>query len=156
KVNPIDFENSEGNLSKANSDLVFLGDYVTSSRLQRDLSDSTVKRNVGAAFAHCLIGYEKLQTGLGKVTPNEVVMREDLEANPEIIGEAVQTILRREGHGDAYEQVKALTRGQRASLTDFQELFAELDVPESVREELGALTPASYTGLGNELVDELS
>ncbi|WP_255150749.1 adenylosuccinate lyase [Halorarius halobius] len=155
KVNPIDFENSEGNLSKANSDLVFLGDYVTTSRLQRDLSDSTVKRNVGAALAHCLIGYDKAATGLGKVTPNEQVMRDDLESNPEVIGEAVQTILRREGHEDAYERIKALTRGQRASLDDFRELFDDLDVDESVREELRALTPPGYTGLGAELVDDL-
>ncbi len=97
KVNPIDFENSEGNLSKANADLTFLADYVTTSRLQRDLSDSTVKRNVGAAFAHCLIGYKKTQTGLGKVVPNEQVMRDELDDTPAIIGEAVQTILRREG-----------------------------------------------------------
>jgi len=155
KVNPIDFENSEGNLTKANSDLVFLGDYVTKSRLQRDLSDSTVKRNIGASFAHCLIGYDKLQTGLGKVSPNETVMREELDANPEIIGEAVQTILRREGHGDAYERVKALTRGQRASLDDFRAMFDELDVPESVREELRAVTPATYTGVADELVEKL-
>jgi len=153
KVNPIDFENSEGNLTKANSDLVFLGDYVTKSRLQRDLSDSTVKRNVGASFAHCLIGYDKLQTGLGKVSPNEQVMRDELEANPEIIGEAVQTILRREGHGDAYERVKDLSRGQRASLSDFRAMFDELDVPEDVREELRALTPAGYTGVAAELAD---
>jgi adenylosuccinate lyase len=154
KVNPIDFENSEGNLTKANSDLVFLGDYVTKSRLQRDLSDSTVKRNIGGAFAHCLIGYTKLQNGLGKVSPNEQVMRDELDANPEIIGEAVQTILRREGHGDAYERVKALTRGQRASLEDFRAMFDELDVPEDVRSELRALTPAEYTGVADELVDE--
>ncbi|MEF8821745.1 MAG: adenylosuccinate lyase [Halovenus sp.] len=156
KVNPIDFENSEGNLSKANSDLVFLGDYVTSSRLQRDLSDSTVKRNIGASFAHCLIGYEKLQKGLEKVTPNEQVMRGELEATPEIIGEAVQTILRREGHTDAYERVKELTRGQRVELADFHELFGELDVPAEVREELQALTPAGYSGLADELVDDLA
>jgi adenylosuccinate lyase len=155
KVNPIDFENSEGNLSKANSDLVFLGDYVTTSRLQRDLSDSTVKRNVAAALAHCLIGYEKAGNGLEKVVPNEQVMREDLEANPEVIGEAVQTILRREGHEDAYERVKELTRGQRASLGEFRDLFDDLDVSEAVREELQALTPPGYTGLGDELVDEL-
>jgi adenylosuccinate lyase len=153
KVNPIDFENSEGNLSKANSDLGFLGEYVTTSRLQRDLSDSTVKRNMGASLAHCLIGYRKLENGLGKVTPNEAVMAEDLQANPEVIGEAVQTILRREGHGDAYEQVKALSRGQRATLEDFQQLFEELDVPESVREELSALTPAGYTGIAADLAD---
>jgi adenylosuccinate lyase len=155
KVNPIDFENSEGNLSKANSDLVFLADYVTTSRLQRDLSDSTVKRNVGAALAHCLIGYDKCETGLGKVTPNERVMREELAANPEVIGEAVQTILRREGHTDAYERVKDLSRGRRTSLEDFRELFAELDVDERTREELMDLTPAGYTGLASELVDEL-
>jgi len=155
KVNPIDFENSEGNLSKANSDLTFLGDYLTNSRLQRDLSDSTVKRNLGAALAHCLIGYDKLQSGLGKVTPNEQVMREDLDANPEVIGEAVQTILRREGHGDAYERIKGLTRGQRASLEDFHELFGDLDVPEPVREELRALTPHGYTGIGGELAERL-
>jgi len=156
KVNPIDFENSEGNLSKANSDLVFLGDYVTSSRLQRDLSDSTVKRNIGAAFAHCLLGYEKLQTGLGKIVPNEQVMAADLEATPEVIGEAVQTILRREGHSDAYERVKALTRGQNVTLDDFHELFATLDVPDSVREELQSLSPAGYTGLAEVLVDDIS
>ena len=155
KVNPIDFENSEGNLTKANSDLTFLADYVTTSRLQRDLSDSTVKRTIGAALSHCLIGYEKTGNGLSKVTPNERVMRGELEANPEVIGEAVQTILRREGDTDAYERIKELTRGQRASLDDFRDLFDDLDVGESVREELHALTPAGYTGVGDELVDEL-
>ena len=155
KVNPIDFENSEGNLSKANSDLTFLADYVTTSRLQRDLSDSTVKRNVGAAFAHCLVGYTKTSAGLAKVTPNERVMREDLAANPEVVGEAVQTILRREGDTEAYERVKELTRGSRTSLEDFRALFAELDVDESTREELDALAPESYTGYASDLVDEL-
>jgi adenylosuccinate lyase len=155
KVNPIDFENSEGNLSKTNSDLTFLADYVTTSRLQRDLSDSTVKRNVGAALAHCLIGYRKTLAGLEKVVPRGSVMREDLESNPEVIGEAVQTILRREGHEDAYERVKSLSRGQRASLEDFRELFADLDVDESTRAELRALTPDTYTGLASDLVDDL-
>jgi adenylosuccinate lyase len=154
KVNPIDFENSEGNLSKANSDLRFLGEYVTTSRLQRDLSDSTVKRNVGAALAHCLIGYGKLENGLEKVVPNEQVMADDLEANPEVIGEAVQTILRREGHDDAYERVKELTRGQRVTIEDFRDLFDDLDVDESVREELHALTPAGYVGVAGEMVDD--
>ncbi|WP_311171023.1 adenylosuccinate lyase [Halobellus ordinarius] len=155
KVNPIDFENSEGNLSKANSDLQFLADYVTTSRLQRDLSDSTVKRNIGAAFAHCLIGYGKTETGLGKVVPNEQVMREDLDAHPELIGEAVQTILRREGDTEAYERVKELTRGRDVTLADFRDLFGELDVDEDVRAELRALSPAEYVGVGDELVDEL-
>ena len=155
KVNPIDFENSEGNLSKANADLTFLADYVTTSRLQRDLSDSTVKRNVGSALGHCLIAYEKTRAGLQKVTPNEAVMREDLEANPEVIGEAVQTILRREGDTDAYERIKELTRGRRATLEEFNALFEDLDVDEDVRAELAGLTPAGYTGLADELVDEL-
>ena len=155
KVNPIDFENSEGNLSKANSDLTFLADYVTTSRLQRDLSDSTVKRNIGAALAHCLIGYTKTAAGLEKVVPNEQVMREDLEATPEIIGEAVQTILRREGQEDAYEQVKALTRGKSVTLEDFRQLFDDLAVDEDVREELRDLTPTGYTGVASGLVDGL-
>ncbi|WP_380676025.1 adenylosuccinate lyase [Salinigranum sp. GCM10025319] len=155
KVNPIDFENSEGNLSKANSDLVFLGDYVTTSRLQRDLSDSTVKRNVGAAFAHCLVGYSKTGRGLSKVVPNEQVMRAELEETPEILGEAIQTILRREGDTEAYERVKELTRGQRVTLADLHDLCADLDVPDDVRAELTSLTPAGYTGLASELVDDL-
>ncbi|PSQ42760.1 adenylosuccinate lyase [Halobacteriales archaeon QS_9_68_42] len=161
QVNPCDdlaavFDALRGvNKTKANSDLTFLADYVTTSRLQRDLSDSTVKRNVGAAFAHCLIGYRKTAAGLEKVTPNETVIREELEANPEVIGEAVQTILRREGDTDAYERVRKLTRGQQVDLEDFRELFDELDVEESVREELRELTPAGYTGVGSDLVDEL-
>ncbi|MEZ3143807.1 adenylosuccinate lyase [Halobaculum sp. MBLA0143] len=154
KVNPIDFENSEGNLSKANSDLGFLADYVTSSRLQRDLSDSTVKRNVGAALAHCLIGYTKTAAGLSKVVPNEPVMRAALADEPAVIGEAVQTILRREGDTEAYERVKALTRGEEVTLSAFRELFAELDVSESVREELAALEPETYVGVAATLPDE--
>ncbi|MFP4625210.1 MAG: adenylosuccinate lyase [Natronomonas sp.] len=155
KVNPIDFENSEGNLEKANSDLHFLGEYVTTSRLQRDLSDSTVKRNIGAALAHCLIGYRKTAAGLESVAPDEAVMRDELAANPEVIGEAVQTILRREGDTGAYERIKDLTRGSRTSLEAFRDLFDDLDIDESVRKELRELTPVEYTGLGDELVDEL-
>ena len=155
KVNPIDFENSEGNLSKANSDLTFLGDYVTSSRLQRDLSDSTVKRNIGAAFAHCLIGYGKCQNGLAKVVPNEQVMLDDLNDTPEIIGEAVQTILRREGHDDAYEQVKKATRGREVTMADFEAMIADLDVAEDVRAELEALTPSGYTGIADQLAEDV-
>ncbi|WP_372910648.1 adenylosuccinate lyase [Salinigranum sp.] len=155
KVNPIDFENSEGNLSKANADLTFLADYVTTSRLQRDLSDSTVKRNVGAAFAHSLIGYGKTGAGLSKVVPNEQVMREELESTPEILGEAVQTILRREGDTDAYERVKELTRGQRVTLADLHDLFADLDVSEDVREELTALTPSGYVGVAAALAEDV-
>ncbi|MEF8812243.1 MAG: adenylosuccinate lyase [Halovenus sp.] len=155
KINPIDFENAEGNLSKANADLTFLAGYITTSRLQRDLSDSTVKRNVGAALAHCFIGYTKLGDGLAKVVPNENVMAADLGSTPEVIGEAVQTILRREGNADAYEQVKALTRGEDVTIADFHDLFDSLDIPAEVREELRTLTPADYTGVASELVDDI-
>ncbi|MWG35194.1 adenylosuccinate lyase [Halomarina oriensis] len=155
KVNPIDFENSEGNLSKANADLEFLAEYVTTSRLQRDLSDSTVKRTIGSALGHCLLAYRKTENGLAKVVPNEQVMREDLDANPAVIGEAVQTVLRREGHADAYERVKEATRGRDVSIEDFHDMIRGLDVDESVREELLALTPAGYTGFASALVDDL-
>ena len=155
KVNPIDFENSEGNLSKANSDLGFVGEYVTKSRLQRDLSDSTVKRNIGVALAHCHLGYAKLQQGLDTVVPNEQVMADGLKANPAVIGEAVQTILRREGYPDAYERIKELTRGEAITREDFEELFETLDVPDEVREELKELTPATYTGIASLLVDSI-
>lgn len=155
KVNPIDFENAEGNLSKANSDLDFLGRYLTRSRLQRDLSDSTVKRTIGATLAHCLVGYRKLAAGLDTVVPNEAVTRGELEATPAVLGEAIQTVLRREGHPDAYERVKQLTRGREVSLDDLRGLVADLDVPETVREELLALTPAAYTGVADGLVDQL-
>jgi adenylosuccinate lyase len=155
KVNPIDFENSEGNLSKGNADLAFLGEWLTTSRLQRDLTDSTVKRNIGAALAHCLIGYRKAGDGLETVAPNETAMREDLEANPAVLAEAVQTVLRREGHADAYERVKALTRGEDVTLESLRGAIRDLDVDAEVREELLDLTPAGYVGLASELVDDL-
>ncbi len=155
KVNPIDFENSEGNLSKATTDLTFLVESITTSRLQRDLSDSTVKRTIGTALAHALIGYLKAREGLASVVPNEQVLRDQLQAHPEVISEAAQTILRREGHDDAYEQLKAHTRGASVSLAEFRSLFQELSVPESIREELLALTPAEYVGLAPTLVDQL-
>lgn len=156
KVNPIDFENAEGNLLRANSDLAFIRDAITTSRLQRDLTDSTVKRNIGAAFAHCLIGYTKTTDGLEAIVPNEPVISEDLAANPAVIAEAIQTILRREGHADAYERVKALTRGQRVTLDDLRAAVDDLSVDEAVREELRGLTPGEYTGVASDLVDELS
>ncbi|MFB6132962.1 MAG: adenylosuccinate lyase, partial [Halanaeroarchaeum sp.] len=151
----IDFENSEGNLSKANSDLAFLGESLTTSRLQRDLSDSTVKRNIGSALAYCLLGYLKLEDGLETVVPNEAVMGRELAETPEVIGEAVQTILRREGRSDAYERVKDLTRGRDVDLEDFRDLFDDMDLPESVREELLALSPAGYIGVAADIAGDV-
>ncbi|MBS3760540.1 MAG: adenylosuccinate lyase [Halodesulfurarchaeum sp.] len=155
KVNPIDFENSEGNLSKANSDLDFLADSITTSRMQRDLTDSTVKRNIGAALAHAFMGYTKLDVGLEKVVPRESVMREDLQANPAVIGEAIQTVLRRDGHPDAYELVKDATRGESITMADFESLIEGLDVPASTKAELRDLRPEHYTGIAADLARDI-
>ena len=154
KVNPIDFENSEGNLSKARSELRFLAEYLPESRLQRDLSDSTVKRTIGAAFAHCLIGYRKTADGLTKVQPDSERMTRELEEHPEVLAEAFQTALRRIGDRDAYERVKDLTRGVELDEDVMEALIAEI---EAVDPELGArlsqLTPDGYTGLAGDLVN---
>jgi adenylosuccinate lyase len=155
KVNPIDFENSEGNLSKANADLAFLADFLTTSRLQRDLSDSTVKRTVGGTLAHCLVGYTKAADGLETVVPNPERMREDLEANPAVLAEAYQTVLRREGLADAYERVKEATRGRAVTLADLRAALEDLDLAPAVVDELAGLTPADYTGLAASLVDDV-
>ena len=155
KVNPIDFENSEGNLSKANADLAFVGDYITTSRMQRDLSDSTVKRTIGGGFAHCLLGYSKARDGLAKIVPRKEVMAEDLAANPAVLGEAIQTVLRREGHKDAYEMVKNATRGQEITIDRLRSLIADVDLPTETRTRLQDLEPATYIGLASELVDEI-
>ena len=155
KVNPIDFENSEGNLSKANADLRFLADYLRTSRLQRDLSDSTVKRNMGAALAHCLIGYQKSLAGLEKVVPNETVIAQDLADNPAVIAEAIQTVLRREGDPSAYERLKSITRGESIQLEDLKAFVESLDVPADVKQMLEGLEPATYTGVAASLVDTI-
>ncbi|MFB6361359.1 MAG: adenylosuccinate lyase, partial [Halobacteriales archaeon] len=155
KINPIDFENAEGNLEKATADLDHLAATVTSSRLQRDLSDSTVKRTIGSALAHCLLGYEKTLEGLEAIAPDTAAMQADLEAHPEVLAEAVQTVLRREGHADAYERVKALTRGQDVTLESLRAAIEDLDTDSAVKAELKSLQPADYVGLAAELVDEL-
>ena len=155
KVNPISFENAEGNLTAANAHLSTLAGEVTTSRLQRDLSDSTVKRTVGAAFGHGLIGYRRTAAGLETVVPNEAAMRADLDAHPEVLGEAVQMVLRAAGHADAYERVKELTRGRETTRADLRELLASLDLAVADRERLADMEPADYTGVAATLVDEL-
>lgn len=154
KVNPIDFENSEGNLEKANSDLTFLADAITTSRLQRDLSDSTVKRNIGSALAHCLIGYNKTRIGLSKTEPNIPQMSQELTENPAVITEAIQTILRREGIADAYEQVKAMSRGKELTLDDIHAAIDEFEIDQSTKNELHSLSPEEYVGIAEHLVTE--
>ena len=151
KVNPIDFENGEGNLSKANSDLEFLSDYLTKSRLQRDLSDSTVRRNIGVAYSHALLGYIGVSRGLDKVGPNEKTIRSDLAKHPEVLAEAWQTALRKYGHSDAYEIVRDLTRGVRLDEEKIAQVIEKLPLPQNERARLKELKTEAYTGKASEI-----
>lgn len=148
KVNPIDFENAEGNLGMANAVFGFLAEKLPISRLQRDLTDSTVLRNVGVPFAHTLIALQSIQKGLGKLTLNSYKLHEDLEENWMVIAEGIQVILRREGYPEPYEALKVLTRGKASIDRDEIHLFIhQLDITEAVREELLLLTPHNYVGV---------
>ncbi len=148
KVNPIDFENSEGNLGYANSIFNYLSGKLPVSRLQRDLTDSTVARNIGVPVAHTLIAYKSLLKGLGKLILNEDKIRKDLDANWAVVGEAIQTILRREGFPKPYEKLKDLTRLNTTIDAGSIKVFIEsLDVSESVKNELLQITPSNYTGI---------
>ena len=147
KVNPIDFENAEGNLGMADAVLTFLSMKLPVSRLQRDLTDSTVLRNVGVPVAHCLISFASLKKGLGKLILNREAIDADLHRNWAVVAEALQTILRRENYPNPYETLKNLTRTGAAIDEDTIARFVEsLDVQEKVKEELRAVTPWNYTG----------
>ena len=147
KVNPIDFENSEGNLGIANAVLQFLAQKLPVSRLQRDLTDSTVLRNVGVPVAHGLIAFASLKKGLGKLILNEDALQADLHRNWAVVAEAIQTILRREGYPNPYETLKALTRtGSVIDENTIKTFIDGLQVSDSVKEELYQITPWSYTG----------
>ena len=148
KVNPIDFENAEGNLGMANAVYEFLSAKLPISRMQRDLTDSTVLRNVGVPVAHTLIGLSSLQKGLGKIILNEQALADDLEDNWAVVAEAMQTILRREAYPNPYEALKALTRtGGHINEQTIKEFVEGLDVSESIKAELRAITPHNYTGM---------
>jgi adenylosuccinate lyase len=155
KVNPIDFENAEGNLGIANALLEHLARKLPISRLQRDLTDSTSLRNLGATFGHALLAYKRLLKGLRKVQVDQEHMLTELQAHPEILAEAVQTILRRAGFPEPYEALKKLSRGQAMTMAGLQSFINELDIDESVKQELRALTPEHYTGRAAELVKTL-
>jgi len=146
KVNPIDFENSEGNLGLANAVLGHLSAKLPVSRWQRDLTDSTVLRNMGVGAGYSLIAYESSLKGIGKLQLNEARLAEDLENSWEVLAEPIQTVMRRYGIEQPYEKLKALTRGQEMSRDVIRAFVAELDIPEGAREALLALTPASYIG----------
>lgn len=146
KVNPIDFENAEGNLGVANALLGHLAEKLPVSRWQRDLSDSTVLRNIGNSAAHCTIALQAASKGLGKLTVNHRQIARDLDENWEVLGEAVQTVMRRYGMSEPYERLKAATRGQKLDEASYARLLAELNLPPPALALLEGLTPATYLG----------
>jgi adenylosuccinate lyase len=151
KVNPIDFENSEGNLGIANALLRHLSEKLPVSRWQRDLSDSTVLRNIGVALGHSLLAYDSCLKGLGKLEADPARMLEDLEANWEVLAEAVQTVMRRYGLADPYEQLKQLTRGKRVDGDAMRAFIRGLALPQGEKARLLELTPARYIGKAADL-----
>ena len=156
KVNPIDFENSEGNLGLANAVLGHLSEKLPISRWQRDLTDSTVLRNMGVAFGYSLLGYDSLLKGLHKLEANRARLAAHLENSWEVLAEPIQTVMRRYGVENPYEQLKALTRGKGGiSRETLHEFIATLAIPQEARAVLLAMTPASYVGLASKLAEEI-
>ncbi len=151
KVNPIDFENSEGNVGLANAILGHMSEKLPVSRMQRDLTDSTVLRNMGVALGYSYLAYQSTLKGLGKLEVNEEKMRADLDSNWALLAEPIQTVMRRYGITDAYEQLKALTRGSEITQKKIQEFVQGLDIPEDAKKRLLKLTPADYIGLAKQL-----
>ena len=148
KVNPIDFENSEGNLGIANAIFEHLSNKLPISRLQRDLTDSTVLRNIGVPLAHTLIAFKSTLKGLNKLIINKEAIERDLEKNWAVVAEAIQTILRREGYPNPYEALKALTRtNSKITRESIAEFIDTLEVSEELKEQLKQITPANYTGI---------
>jgi len=151
KVNPIDFENAEGNYGLANALLTHLAQKLPLSRWQRDLTDSTVLRNMGVALGYAVLAHDSLLRGMGKLELNEAALAEDLDASWEVLSEAVQTVMRRHGLPEPYEQLKALTRGKAITRASLHTFIDGLALPEPERERLKAMTPGSYTGLAAAL-----
>jgi len=146
KVNPIDFENAEGNLGVANAIMQHLAEKLPISRWQRDLTDSTVLRNLGTGVAYALIAYQSALKGIGKLEADAWKMGQDLDQNWEVLGEAIQTVMRRYGLPEPYEQLKRLTRGQKVGRDTIREFVSSLDLPENEKQRLLTMTPATYTG----------
>lgn len=156
KVNPIDFENSEGNLGIANALMQHLAAKLPVSRWQRDLTDSTVLRNLGVGIAHSLIAYQATLKGISKLQVNEEHLRAELDQNWEVLAEPVQTVMRRYGIEKPYEKLKELTRGKRIDAKQLAEFIDGLALPEDVKAELKKMTPANYIGRAEAFVDELN
>jgi adenylosuccinate lyase len=155
KVNPIDFENAEGNAGLANALFEHLAAKLPVSRWQRDLSDSTALRALGTAFGHTLIAWQAALRGLGKLEADPATLAADLEANWEVLAEPIQTVMRRHGIEQPYEKLKALTRGQRITPAALHAFIAQLELPAEAKERLLTMTPASYTGLAAKLAREI-
>jgi adenylosuccinate lyase len=155
KVNPIDFENSEGNLGLANALLRHFSEKLPVSRWQRDLTDSTVLRNMGVALGYALLAYDSLLRGLDKLVADAGRLHADLDAHWELLAEPIQTVMRRHGVDRPYEKLKELTRGNRVSSEDMREFIETLDVPDAAKRELLALTPWDYTGKATELASRI-
>jgi adenylosuccinate lyase len=151
KINPIDFENAEGNLGLANAMLAHFAEKLPISRWQRDLTDSTVLRNVGVAIGHAVLAYHSLQAGLGKIDLDAQRVQEDLERAWEVLGEAVQTVMRAHGLPDAYDRLKTFTRGRPVDRAALRSFVASLELPPAAKSRLLELTPASYLGLAADL-----
>jgi adenylosuccinate lyase len=151
KVNPIDFENAEGNLGLSNALLRFLADKLPVSRWQRDLTDSTVLRNVGVAVSHGLIAWRSIERGLERVDVDAARLADDLDSNWELLAEPIQTVMRRFGVENAYEQLKSLTRGQRIDAVAMRQFIGGLAIPDEARRQLLDLSPAAYIGYAAEL-----
>ena len=151
KVNPIDFENAEGNFGLSNSLNDFFGNKLSRSRLQRDLSDSTVQRNIGLSFAYSCIGLESLNNGMNKISPNKDTIMRELDNNWEVLTEAVQTVMRYEGIDDAYEQLKTLSRGKKLDKSSYQEFISNLEISSESKNKLLKLTPTKYIGLAKDI-----
>jgi len=156
KVNPIDFENAEGNFGIANALMNHFSEKLPISRWQRDLTDSTVLRNLGTCLAHSLIGFKSLQKGVSKLEINEEKLLQDLDANWEVLAEPIQTVMRRYGIEKPYEKLKELTRGQGIDQRSMQAFIQTLEIPEDAKQQLLTLTPASYTGCAEQLAKNIS
>ena len=151
KVNPIDFENAEGNLGLANALLRHLSEKLPISRWQRDLTDSTVLRNMGVALGYAVLAYNSMSVGLGKLELNSEALQDDLNASWEVLAEPIQTVMRRYGVQGAYEKLKEVTRGKTVQAEDLHALIRSLDIPEAEKTRLLAMTPGSYVGMAAEL-----
>ena len=151
KVNPIDFENAEGNFGISNALNNFFADNLTKSRLQRDLSDSTVLRNIGLSFGYSYLAISSLIKGMNKIEPNKDFIDNELNNNWEVLTEAVQTIMRYEGINDAYEQLKKMSRGNKLDKNSYIEFVKNLEISTSSKSKLLNLTPSKYIGLSKKL-----